>query len=153
METPTTPKTDSPPAQSTPTKSYLVPLVILIGFLAAAVTYRIVTISDIEQSRNLLQRYEEIAKGRDYTDLLGDRRILSRIAAQSLHDRGRLPTPDEVELKAADLAEAGELAGELDEQTTRFTFFMDVIIYGLAGIIVVFLVVLLFKRRHRYWHR
>jgi len=150
MEEPTTPASNTPSAKPALPSKHLVTIVILIGFLAAAITYRIATITDLTQSRGVLERYEELVGGRDYASLMGDRRILNRINAQSLHDSGKMPTPAEVESKVEELAQAGELAGELDEQRARFTFFIDVIIYGLAGIIILFLAVLLFKRRHSY---
>jgi hypothetical protein len=150
METPTAPQSNIPPTKTSPTRNYLVPITILVGFLAAVITYRIINIGNLEQSRGELAHYEEIAGGRDYSSLMEDKSILRRITAQSLHDNGRRPTPDEVEIMVTDLAQAGELASELDEQRARFSLFMDVIIYGLTGIIVVFLAVLLFKRRHRH---
>ena len=152
MEEPIKHKNSVKPLKTAPSNNYLITIAVLIGFLAVAITYRIVTLGDLAQSRGVLEHYEEIAGGRDYKSLMDDRHILSRITAQSLHGNGRMPTQSEVESSVQELAQAGELAGELDAQRARFVFFIDVIIYCLAGIIAVFLGAILYKRRHSYLH-
>ena len=152
MESSTEPRTNPLPVGSVKRINRLIAMAILLGFLAAAITYRTIALEEIQQSRTVLVGYEELAAGRDYSSLITDSRILNRIAAQSLHEVGRLPSRVEVEARVEELAQAGELAHELDDQRVRFSFFTDLIIYGLAVTIMVFLAVLLYKQRHSYMH-
>ena len=150
MEKSTSQGNSTPPVKAVKQSSYFIPVAIVIGFLAAAITYRIITLNDLDESQNLLLRYEEIAKGRDAAGLMEDRSILNRIVVQSLQDAGRVPSREEIATKAEALAEAADLAGEMQAQRGRFTFFLDVVIYGLAGVLILFLAA--YIRRQRIIH-
>lgn len=150
MEKSTSQENSTPPVKAVKHSSLFIPIGILLGFLAAAITYRYITVNDLDESQNLLLRYEEIAKGRDSASLIEDRHVLNRIVVQLLHDKGTMPSREEIVTKAEGLAEAGDLATEMQAQRSRFTFFLDVVIYGLAGIVILFLAA--YIRRQRIIH-
>lgn len=147
MEKSTAQENKISPVKAVKHSSLFIPIGILLGFLAAAITYRIVTLNDLDESRNLLLHYEEIAQGRNSASLMEDRSVLNRIVVQSLHDNGRAPSQEEIATKAGELADAGDMAAGLQAQRDRFTFFLDAVIYGLAGILILFLAAYIRKQR------
>jgi hypothetical protein len=152
MAKPTSQENNTPSVKAIKPANYFVPIVILLGFLAAAITYRIIMLKSLDESQDLALRYEQIADGRDYASLIEDRAIINRIVAQSLHDNGRMPSRDEIAGKVEELAEADDLAVDMRAQRDRFTFFTDVIIFGLSGIVLLFLIAFLVKQRKIHLH-